>query len=127
MNVKKYGENAELIWKDRKRYFGMPISFTRYYLIKNGEDWFKLFSSVGLLSTMVDEINLYRIKDISMHQSLFDKIFGTGTISVYSNDSRTPVYTLLHVKNPYRIREMLSNYVEEQRSIKGVRIAEFQT
>ena len=24
--------NIEYLWKDRKRYLGMPISFTRYFL-----------------------------------------------------------------------------------------------
>ena len=33
----------EYLWKDRKRYFGMPLSFTRYSL---SED--RLFISEGL-------------------------------------------------------------------------------
>lgn len=125
MSARKYGENAEVIWKDRKRYFGMPISFTRYSLIRNGNEWFKLFGAVGLLYTTIDEINLYRIKDISMHQTLGDKIFGTGTITLYSNDVRTPEYNLQHVKDPYRVRDMLAKYIEEQRKARGVRVAEF--
>ena len=40
----------EYLWKDRKRYFGMPISFTRYSL---SED--RLFLSVGFLSIRDDE------------------------------------------------------------------------
>lgn len=126
MNVKKYGQNAELIWKDRKRYFGMPISFTRYALIKNGDEWFKIFSEVGLLYTAIDEVNLYRIKDISFHQSLGDKIFGTGTITLYSNDASAPMFTLRHIKDPFRVRNILSSYIEEQRRIKGIRVSEFQ-
>ena len=49
----------EYLWKDRKRYFGMPISFTRYSL---SED--RLFLSVGFLSIRDDEILLYRVRDI---------------------------------------------------------------
>ena len=123
---KKYGENAQLLWKDRKRYFGLPWSFTRYSLIRNEDKWFKVFSEIGLLYTIVDEVNLYRIKDISLHQTLGDKIFGTGTITLYSNDSRSPVFTLKHVAKPYQVRDLFSNYIEEQRKITGVRVAEFQ-
>ena len=126
MSVRKYGENAELLWRDRKRYFGLPISFTQYSLIRNGTSWFKLFAAVGLLSTTIDEITLYRIKDLSLHQTLGDKIFGTGTITVYSNDARQPVYNLKHIKNPFKVRDMLASYVEEQRRATGVRVAEFQ-
>lgn len=127
MNVKrKYGENAELLWKDRKRYFGLPWSFTRYSLIKNEDKWFKVFSEIGLLYTIVEEVNLYRIKDISLHQTLGDKIFGTGTITLYSNDVRAPIFILKHIAQPYRVRDLLSSQIEEQRKITGVRVAEFQ-
>ena len=122
----KYGDGATLLWKDRKRYFGLPLSFTRYKLIKNEGYWFKIFSEVGLLYTIVEEINLYRIRDIALRQSLFDKIFGTGSITLYSNDVRMPVFTLRHIANPYKVRDMLSTQIEEQRRLTGVRVAEFQ-
>ena len=44
----------EFLWKDRKRYFGLPLSFTRYSL---SED--RLFTSVGFLNIKDDEILLY--------------------------------------------------------------------
>ena len=71
---KKYGEGAELIWQDRKRFLGMPLSFTRYSLVKKPGAWMKLFSNVGFFSSYIDEVNLYRICDIDFRQSLFGKI-----------------------------------------------------
>ena len=41
----------EYLWKDRKRYFGLPLSFTRYSL---SED--RLFLSVGCFSIKDDEV-----------------------------------------------------------------------
>ena len=123
---RKYGVEAELIWKDRKRYFGLPWSFTRYSLIKNGEKWIKVFSDIGLLYTAVEEVNVYRIQDISLHQSLFDKIFGTGTVILYSNDERQQVFKLRHIANPYRVRDMFSNYMEAERAKRNIRVSEFQ-
>ena len=58
---RRYGVNAHLIWKDRKRYLGLPWSFTRYSLVKNGDKWVKVFSDIGLLYSIVDEVNVYRI------------------------------------------------------------------
>lgn len=123
---RRYGENAELVWKDRKRYFGLPWSFTRYSLIKNGEKWVKVFSDVGLLYTIIEEVNVYRIRDISLHQSLFDKIFGTGSVTLYSNDERQPEFTLRHISNPYKVREIFSNLIEQERAKRGVKVSEFQ-
>ena len=127
MNVKKqYGENAELIWKDRKRFMGMPLSFTRYYLIRKPGHWFKVFSDIGFTYSVVDEVNLYRIYDISLSQSLFGKIFNTGTVVLHSNDERTPKFILKNIKDPFKVRDMFSNYIEEQRKVNNVHITEFQ-
>ncbi len=123
---RKYGMDAELVWKDRKRYFGLPWSFTRYSLVRNGDKWLKVFSDIGLLYSLVEEINVYRIRDISLRQTLFDKIFGTGTITLYSNDERTPEFRLRHVAQPYKVREMFSNLIEQERENRGIRVSEFQ-
>ncbi len=123
---RRYGVNAHLIWKDRKRYFGLPWSFTRYSLVKNGDKWVKVFSDIGLLYSIVDEVNVYRIQDVSLHQTLFDKIFKTGTVILYSNDERSPELRLRHIAHPYRVREMFSNLIEEQRALHKVRMSEFQ-
>ena len=123
---RKYGMDAELVWKDRKRYFGLPWSFTRYCLVRNGDKWLKVFSDIGLLYSLVEEINVYRIRDISLRQTLYDKIFGTGTITLYSNDERTPEFRLRHVAQPYKVREMFSNLIEQERENRGIRVSEFQ-
>lgn len=128
MDIKrKFGPNAELVWKDRRRHWGLPWSFTRYRLVKAKDNsWCKMFSEIGLLFTNFDEINLYRIKDIALDQTLGDKIFNTGTITLYSNDSVAPVFKLLHIAEPYKVRTMLSSMIEEQRKIHGVKVTEFQ-
>ena len=77
-----YGEGTKVVWTDKKRYFGLPISFTRYSIIEKEGSWVKLFYDAGFLSTRHEEVLIYRIFDISLHQSLFDKIFGVGTISL---------------------------------------------
>ncbi len=128
MNVKKrYGKNAVLIWKDRRRYLGLPLSFTRFYLIKNGDDWFKAFVDVGLFNTVIDEVNLYRMYDIALKQTFWDKIFGTGTVIIFTSDETLPKLVLKSIKNPFKVRDMFSKLIEEQRKLHGVRVAEFQT
>ena len=67
--------NIVYIWKDRKRYFGMPISFTRYAL---SED--RLFLSQGFLNIKDDEILLYRVRDIDTSRNLWQRLFGVGTV-----------------------------------------------
>ncbi len=125
MNIeKKYGEGAELIWSDRKRFWGMPLSFTRYRLIRKPGSWFKLFSDIGFTYSEVEELNLYRVCDISFRQSLFGKLFDTGSVILRSNDSSMPTLTLRNIKNPFKVRDMLSEYIEQERKVHGVRLTE---
>ena len=121
----KFGEKTTVIWTDKKRILGMPISFTRYSLVTNNDDWTKLFIKTGILSTTIDEINLFRVYDIQVFQSLGQKIFGVGTITLYSKDITHPETLILNVKNPFKIRNLLAEKIEESREQKGVHIGEF--
>lgn len=122
---KQFGENTTVIWTDKKRILGMPISFTRYSLVTNNADWTKLFIKAGLLSTYMDEINLYRIYDIQIHQSLFQKIFKVGTITLYSKDVTSSTARVVNIKNPYQVRNLLAEKIENAREQKGIHIGEF--
>jgi uncharacterized membrane protein YdbT with pleckstrin-like domain len=111
--------NIEYLWKDRKRYFGMPISFTRYAL---SED--RLFISVGLLSIRDDEILLYRVRDIDTVRTLWQRLFGVGTVTVMSSDKSMPTLVLKNVKDPVMVKELLHAQVEEMKIRRRVRVGE---
>lgn len=123
--MKDFGLNTEILWKDRKRILGMPITFTRYNLVKKENSWFKLFITTGLLSTHEEEVQLFRIFDLSLYQSLFDKIFNVGTITLYCNDESNSTLYLVKVKNPVKVRNMLASLIEEDRKRKNIRVNEF--
>ena len=112
----------EYIWKDKKRYFGLPISFTRYGM---SED--RLFISVGLLNIRDDEVLLYRVRDIDTSRSLWQRIFGVGTITVLSSDKTMPTLVLKNIKHPVDVKELLHAQVEEIKLKRRVRIGEIMT
>ena len=110
------------LWKDRKRYFGLPLSFTRYAL---SED--RLFLSVGFLNIKDDEILLYRIRDINTSRNLWQRIFGVGTIVVSSTDKSMPTLVLKNVKDPVFVKELIHKQVEEMKIQRRVRFGEIST
>ena len=120
----KFDKNCEIICHDRKRYFGLPISFTRYYLVES-EDWLKLYSSIGFLSIRGEEVNLYRVYDISVRATLSNRIFGTGTLILHCSSNSSEEIHLIRIKNPYKVRAMLSELIEQERAKRGNRISEF--
>ena len=107
------------LWKDRKRHFGLPLSFTRYSL---SED--RLFYSVGLLNIRDSEVILYRVRDIDTHRGLWQRLFGVGTITLYSSDKSTPVLQLQNVKDPVFVKELIHKQVEENKSRARFRVGE---
>ena len=114
--------SIEYIWKDKKRYFGMPLSFTRYAL---SED--RLFLSVGFLSIKDDEILLYRVRDIGTSRNLWQRLFGVGTVTVMSSDKSMPTLVLKNVKDPVAVKEMIHDQVEEMKIRRRVRVGEIMT
>ena len=112
----------ESLWKDRKRYFGLPLSFTRYSL---SED--RLFISEGFLNIKDDEILLYRVRDIDTRRSLWQRLFGVGTIIVVSSDKTMPNLVLQNVKDPVFVKELIHKQVEEMKIKRRVRFGEIMT
>ncbi len=122
----KFDKDCEIIWQDRKRHFGLPISFYRYYIVKKEGEWVKFFRHKGFLSAIIDDINVYRCFDVTLMVSLADKIFKTGTIEIASNDAHVPHFHLRHIKNPYKVRDLISSLIEIERKKKRIGITEFQ-
>lgn len=109
----------EYIWKDRKRFLGMPLSFTRYRM---SED--RLFISVGFFSLKDDEILLYRVRDIDLNRSFWQRLFGVGTVNVLSSDKTMPNLVLKNVKRPVYVKELIHKQVEEMKLRRRVRVGE---
>ena len=114
--------NISYIWKDRKRRLGLPLSFTRYSL---SED--RLFLSTGFLNIKEDEVLLYRVRDITTSRTLWQRIFGVGTITVASSDKTMPNLVLKNVKDPIGVKELLHQQVEQMKIRRRVRVGEIMT
>lgn len=112
-------KKGDYIWTDRKRFLGMPLSFTRYAISDD-----RLFLSVGFLNIRDEEILLYRIRDITTSRSLWQRIFGVGSITVVSSDKTQPSLVLKNVKNPMKTKELLHEQVEEMKIRRRVRVGE---
>ena len=127
MNYKRFGENNKLLWKDRKRWAGLPLSFTRYFLIEKDEQWIKFFSSIGLFNTVDEELYLFRVFDITVEQTFLNKIFNEGTIVLHVNDESADKVYIRRVLNPLKVKELLADKVEFERRHRGFKLAEFHS
>lgn len=109
----------DTIWTDRKRHFGLPISFTKYSL---SED--RLFRETGLLNLNEEEVLLCRVRDVSLSRSLWQRIFGVGTITVHSSDKTSPTLEVINVKDSKSVKELIFTNVEKAKEERRMRATE---
>ena len=109
----------EIIWSDRKRHLGLPLSFTKYSL---SED--RLFRETGCFTIREEEILLYRISDISLTRSFIQRIFGVGTVCVQSSDKTCPHLDIINVRDPRAVKEIIFQNVEAAKEKRRMRATE---
>lgn len=109
-----------ILWEDKKRILGLPISFTRYQVTED-----QLVIKTGLLNLRTETIKFFRVKDMSLIQPLSQRIFGVGTIHICSSDSRQPEFHIQCVKNPEKVHELLDKAVEQARRKYRIHTTEF--
>lgn len=112
----------DILWKDRKRHLGLPISFTKYSLA-GGENP-RIFRESGILNLHEEEVLLYRVRDLSLTRSLGQRIFGVGTVTIHSSDQTTPALELVNVARPKAVKELIFNQVESAKAQRRMRTTE---
>lgn len=102
-----------ILIKERKRwgFFGLPFTFTTYTLTEK-----KLLINSGLLSSVEDEILLYRVVDLTLRKTLFQKLFGLGTVIVHAQDKTTPTLELKNIRRSHEFKELLSEQIEKEKT-----------
>ena len=111
----------EIVWTDRKRIvFGLPWTFTKYSLTKE-----KLLIETGIFNKDEEEIRLYRIMDMTLKRSLWQRLFGLGTIHCCTADKSSPELDIKWIPDSENVKELLSDLVEAERMEKRVSSREF--
>lgn len=112
----------DMLWKDRKRHLGLPISFTKYSL--SGGEAPRIFRETGLFNLKEEEVLLYRVRDITLTRSFFQRIFGVGTVSLHSSDKTTPTLDLVNISKHKDVKELIFSKVEQAKANRRMRTTE---
>lgn len=110
----EYAEE-DILWRDRKRIFGLPLSFTIYEVTKD-----RLLMRRGFFTTETDETLLYRVMDLKLVRTLGQKLCGVGSITLYSADQSHHTLVIANIKQPEKVRKFLSGLIESERAAKGL-------
>lgn len=108
-------EQEQILWKDRKRHLGLPISFTRYEISQT-----RFIIRTGFFSTHTEEVLLYRVLDMKLKRNLWQKIFGVGTLEIHTMDQTARVAVFKNIKGSEKVRQFLGKIVEAERDRKRI-------
>ncbi len=100
----------EFIERKRTLFLGLPICFTKYCI---NED--KINIKTGFLNIVEDDAYMYKIQDVRLKRSFFERIMGMGTIVCYTGDVTHPELRIVHVKNSEAIKDYIMQASEEAR------------
>ncbi|MEK7710715.1 MAG: PH domain-containing protein [Planctomycetota bacterium] len=76
----------------------------------------RIFIERGILSRTIDQTELIRVDDVRMQQSLLDRMFDVGSITLLTTDATDRSVTIEGVKNPKEVAEALR---QQMRSLRG--------
>ena len=109
------------IMRERARwlFLGLPFTFTKYVITDK-----KLVIETGLFVSKESEILHYRILDMNYSRNLIQKMFGLGTIKLYSQDVTNPELIIKNIKNSREFKDKLSELTESEKRRLSVRRGE---
>ena len=96
------------------------VASTRYRLTTQ-----RLFVQRGLVAKHLEEVELFRVKDVTLDQGFVQRLLGVGTVVVLSTDDTTPRLELAGILKPVEAKETLRSAFRASRQREGLRMAEF--
>lgn len=85
----------------------------------------RLFLVRGLVSRKIEELELFRVRDIQVVQSFWQRILKFGRMTVFSTDASAPKFEMLGVANPLKIKDAIRVHFRTARLRERVRPTEF--
>lgn len=107
-----------LLWMTYK---WVSVKTTRYELTTQ-----RLRLRQGILAKTTDELELYRVRDWTLHEPLLFRMLKLGTLTIITSDQTTPQITLPALPDAHNVREQLRTNVEIMRTKKKVREIDFE-
>ena len=100
------------VFTERKRllFLGLPWTFTKYTITPSF-----LTISQGFLNTTEDDCYMYKIQDVKLNKTLWERLFGLATITCYAGDVTHKEIKLEHIKHADEIKTYLLKTSEEAR------------
>ena len=82
--------------------------------------------SQGILTRRTDEMELYRVNDITLLEPFWQRMLGLGDLVLATNDTTNPSLRIRAIRGIHEVRDQMRKHVEICRDRKRVRVTEFE-
>jgi membrane protein YdbS with pleckstrin-like domain len=82
----------------------LKLKMTRYEVTKERIEWGR-----GIFDRRVDNLDMFRVIDLKMRRTVFDCIFGIGTVGLITTDKTDPEFVFEKIRNPRRLYDIIKN------------------
>ena len=83
-------------------YKALNLKMTRYEVSTDRIEW-----SRGILDRRVDNIDMFRVVDLNLRQSVLDCLFGIGTVGLITTDKTDPKFDFKKVRNSRKLYDVI--------------------
>ncbi len=117
-------DNNYIKYKERKRWvlFALPFTFTKYIIKVDDDDQDgvnrpdMLTIDTGFFKTEENDTYLYKITDVRLTRTLFERLVGLGTVVCFAGgDATDNKIELKHIKRSQEIKDYLLRASEAAR------------
>jgi uncharacterized membrane protein YdbT with pleckstrin-like domain len=102
----------------------IPLAIYQYLRVQTTR-WtltnLRLRLSSGILNKTLDDLELYRVKDITLNQPLLQRLVGLGTVVMVTSDASTPTLVLPGIPDSQAVMDKIRHEVDRVRRERGVR------
>ena len=99
----------------------MAVRSIRYTLTKE-----TLTVSTGIFNRRVEQVELFRVKDMTLKKPFWMRLFGVGTLVLLTSDQTAPVVNIEAVPGSDDLLTIIRDLVLKQRIARNVREVDFQ-
>lgn len=77
--------------------------------------------ATGILVRHYEQIELFRMRDLTLRRSILMRVLGLGDIYLFSRDISLPECRLRAVRNPFQVSDILRTHMVEAKRARGLK------
>lgn len=93
----------------------LRLKMTRYEITAERIEWGR-----GIFDRRVDNLDMFRVIDLKMRRTVFDCIFGIGTVGLITTDKTDPEFVFQKIRSPRRLYDIIKKASLEADRRSGV-------